>query len=148
MIEVCRNKPAGRTRRRRGAAAVEFGIVAPIMLLAVFGLIEFGRMIMVKQSVTNAAREGCREAALATTLSTSDVDTVVRNHLKAVVPNYSDTSKLRVTCNPDSLSGIASGTPITVDVAVNFSDVSWLPGGFMNLAGNPEIAAESTKERE
>lgn len=148
MREGRHNKPAGRTRRRRGAAAVEFAIVAPIMLLAVFGLIEFGRMIMVKQSVTNAAREGCREAALATTLSTSDVYTVVRNHLKAVVPNYSNSKELRVTCNPSSLSGIASGTPITVDVAVDFSDVSWLPGGFMNLAGNPEISAQATKNRE
>jgi len=148
MMSGSCNKPTRRTRRQRGAATVEFAVLAPVLLLAVFGLIEFGRMIMVKQAVTNAAREGCREAALATTLSTSDVDTVVRNHLKAVVPDYSNTSTLRVTCDPNSLSGITSGTPITVDVAVDFSDVTWLPGGFMNLAGNPVISVEATKKRE
>ncbi len=44
-------------RNRRGAAAVEFAIVAPVFFLLVFGMIEYGRMVMVQQVITNASRE-------------------------------------------------------------------------------------------
>ena len=49
---------------RRGAAAVEFAIVAPLFLTLVFGVVQFGRMIMVQQIVINAAREGGPRAAI------------------------------------------------------------------------------------
>ena len=51
-------------KKRRGAAAVEFAVVAPIFLLLVFGMIEYGRMVMVQQVLTNASREGARVAVL------------------------------------------------------------------------------------
>ena len=35
-------------RNRRGAAVVEFAIVAPLFFLMIFGMIEFGRAIMVQ----------------------------------------------------------------------------------------------------
>ena len=135
-------------RRRRGATLVEFGLVVPVMFLFIFGLIEFGRIVMVKQSVTNAAREGCRTAVLATTTSENDVDTAVRNHLQSVISNSTDPTKLRVDITPDSLAGITSGTSIDVEVAVNYTEISWLPGNFMGLLGNPIISARATQERE
>lgn len=49
---------------RRGAAAVEFALVAPLFLGLVLGIVEFGRAMMVGQLVTNAAREGARLAVL------------------------------------------------------------------------------------
>ncbi len=51
-------------RNRRGAAVVEFAVVAPVFFLLVFGMIEFGRAIMVQQILTNASREGARVAVL------------------------------------------------------------------------------------
>ena len=51
-------------RNRQGAAVVEFAVVAPIFSMLVFGMIEFGRAIMVEQILTNAAREGARVAVL------------------------------------------------------------------------------------
>ena len=51
-------------RNRQGASAVEFALVAPVFVVMVFGLIEFGRAIMVQQVMTNAAREGARLAIL------------------------------------------------------------------------------------
>src|SRR5438477_12793763 len=64
-------------RNRRAAAAVEFAVVAPVFLLLVFGMIEYGRMVMVQQIITNGSREGARAAVLdgATTASvTSSVN--------------------------------------------------------------------------
>lgn len=50
----------------RGAAAVEFAIVLPLLLLIVFGVIDFGRMLYSQVTLTQAAREGSRLLALAT----------------------------------------------------------------------------------
>jgi Flp pilus assembly protein TadG len=47
-----------------GAVAVEFALVLPILLLVVFGIIDFGRMLNAQISLTQAAREGARWAAL------------------------------------------------------------------------------------
>jgi Flp pilus assembly protein TadG len=44
----------------RGATIVEFAIVLPVLLLLIFGTIEFGLLIYNKQILTNASREGAR----------------------------------------------------------------------------------------
>src|SRR5713101_5312317 len=64
--------------KRQGAAAVEFAFVAPIFVILTLGMIEFGRLIMVEQMITNAAREGCRAVSIAAGTAwdaTSDVTT-------------------------------------------------------------------------
>jgi len=47
-------------KENHGATAVEFAIVLPLLLLLVFGLIEFGLLIYNKQIFNNACREGAR----------------------------------------------------------------------------------------
>lgn len=76
LEKVCRF----RRQYRRGAAAVEFAVVAPVFFLMIFGMIELGRMIMVQQILTNASREGARLAVLDGTAS-SDVKTAVAKYL-------------------------------------------------------------------
>jgi Flp pilus assembly pilin Flp len=44
----------------RGAAAVEFALLLPLLVLIVFGLIDFGRAINAQITLTQAAREGAR----------------------------------------------------------------------------------------
>jgi Flp pilus assembly protein TadG len=51
-------------RSERGAAAVEFALVMPLLFLLVFGIIEFGFIFNKELSVTHAAREGVRVYAL------------------------------------------------------------------------------------
>lgn len=48
----------------RGAAAVEFALVLPLLLLLVFGIIDFGRALNAQVTITQAAREGARLVAL------------------------------------------------------------------------------------
>ena len=71
---------ASRPRNRRGVAAVEFAVVAPFLILLIFGIIEFGRAIMVQQVLTNASREGTRRAVLEE-VTESEVTTVVSDYL-------------------------------------------------------------------
>jgi len=60
-------RPAARRRRLgdRGAAAVEMALVLPVLLLVVFGIIDFGRVLNAQVKVTEAAREGARAASVA-----------------------------------------------------------------------------------
>lgn len=48
----------------RGAAAVELALILPVLLLIVFGIIDFGRMLNAQITLTEAAREGARAEAL------------------------------------------------------------------------------------
>ena len=80
-----------RSDERRASAIVETALVLPLMLLLLFGIMEYGRYVLSLQVVTNAAREGCRYAVTHTqpvTLggattgnATSDVTNTVSNFL-------------------------------------------------------------------
>jgi Flp pilus assembly protein TadG len=50
------------TRRpnQRGQAVIELALTLPLLLIVVFGIIDFGFMFQRYESVTNAAREGAR----------------------------------------------------------------------------------------
>jgi len=48
----------------RGAAAVEFALLLPLLLLLLFGIIDFGRALNAQITITQAAREGARLEAL------------------------------------------------------------------------------------
>lgn len=54
---------ATRLKMERGATLVEFAVVAPLLFLLLFGVIEFGRAIVTYTGVNTAAREGARYAA-------------------------------------------------------------------------------------
>jgi Flp pilus assembly protein TadG len=75
MIDPTRPAPARRLRADDGAALVEFTLVAGLLMLLVFGIINFGLILSFKQDVTRAAAEGARAAAVAipsTTAGTND----------------------------------------------------------------------------
>jgi len=44
----------------RGASAVEFAIILPLLVLLIFGIIEFSFALYDKAMITNASREGAR----------------------------------------------------------------------------------------
>ncbi|MGY3378834.1 Flp pilus assembly protein TadG [Arthrobacter sp. TE12231] len=59
--------PSPRSRgkgRQRGAAAVEFALVAPVLLALVGGIIEFSYTYNLQISVTQAAREAARSMVI------------------------------------------------------------------------------------
>lgn len=54
-----------RCHKRKGAAVVEFAIIAPVLVMLILGMIEVGRFVNANQVVTNASREGARRASMA-----------------------------------------------------------------------------------
>jgi Flp pilus assembly protein TadG len=144
---------------RRGATVVEFAMVAPVLFCLVFGIIEFGRFVMLHQVAITATREGARKAALATTTTTAQVDTIVRSRLAVGgVPSSfaSDVAKTIITVtdsagndlpSTDLNTYLAAGAPITVDVQMSFAELTWLPGDYFGLA-SVNVSAATTMERE
>ncbi len=60
----------GKYRRSAGGQSIaEFALVVPILLLLVFGIVEFGLIVKSWQVVTDAAREGARVAVVGSTPS-------------------------------------------------------------------------------
>jgi Flp pilus assembly protein TadG len=65
-----------RARDQRGAVAVEFALIFPILVLLVLGIIEFGAGFHAWDATQNAAREGARLGAV--DASPSDITKRVR----------------------------------------------------------------------
>ena len=60
-------------RSSRGANAVEFALIAPVFILILMGIIDFGRIFNAYITITHAAREGARWAAVCETCTDQDV---------------------------------------------------------------------------
>jgi len=131
-----------RKRNRRGATLVEFALCAPILFFIVFAIIEGGRLLMVQNALTTAAREGCRMAVLATTTDANQIQTAVDRHMDIAAP----TAECSVKCSPDNLSAVQSGTTVTVNVTLSYADISWIPHGL--LLGDIRLAGSAIQARE
>jgi len=127
-------------RRRRGATVVEFAIVAPLLFLFIFAMIEFGRMVMVEQILTNGAREGARRGILEQSTA-AEVETLVSDYL-----TESSISGATVTVSPGNFHQVGFGDPVTVSVSVPYSQVSWLPTP--RFLGGTNLTAQSVMRGE
>jgi Flp pilus assembly protein TadG len=117
-------------RKRRGVAAVEFAIVAPLLFVLVLGLIEFGRVMMVQEILVNAAREGARTGTLPGS-AVADVESTVNNYLdSSSIPHAYATiavydNGVQQASGGTTPIGVA-GDQIQVTITVPFNSVSWL----------------------
>ncbi len=128
-----------RNAERRGVAAVEFAIVAPLFFMLVFGCIEFGRALMVQQILTNASRVGAREAI---TLNATEEDVI---STASTYATNTSVSGVTVTVTP-SPAAAAAGDMVSVTVAVPFSNVSWIPAPW--FMGGTSLDATSVMRKE
>ena len=109
----------------RGAAAVEFALVLPILVLILFGVIEFGGVYNAQLMVTGAAREGAREMAVGGDLADAEAAAV-----SAVVVAGADA--LDVTVSPATC---AAGSDVTVTVVYDRPFLTGLFGATLELTG-------------
>lgn len=114
----------------RGAVAVEFAFVVPLLLLILLGIVEFGRAYNVQISLTHAARETARTMAIKTVSATeTDPWAAAVAAGKAAAPALDGTKMTfakPATCSVDP----------TIDVVITY-DYGTLTGvvGAMTLRG-------------
>jgi Flp pilus assembly protein TadG len=99
-----------------GQALVEMALILPVVLLLVLGMIEFGRAFNAHQAVTDAAREGARQAVVQDPNITQDsVESVVRTALeRAGIPSAQATIAFDKTTNwrvPEQMQTVYVGIP-------------------------------------
>ncbi len=102
--------------RRRGAAMVEFAIVLPLLMMFLFGIIEFGNLFKIRLSAQEAAREGCRLAVLQSTAKPySNSAGPVMQRIEAIMNAAGvDFNSSMVTIEEDSLGDPAVSISVTV----------------------------------
>jgi Flp pilus assembly protein TadG len=133
-------RPMKRRRdRRRGVAAAEFAIVAPVFLMVVLGIIEVGRAIMVQQVLINASRVGARRAVMLSSTEDAVID-AVSEYTSAV-----GVATVSTSVSPDPETAEA-GAPVTVTASVSFSNVSWLPTPW--FMGGKTLTSSSVMRKE
>ncbi len=101
-------------KKDKGQSIVEFALVAPILVLLLFGIIEFGRIYETVNVLTSAAREGARVAAV-TAPSGSQVNSAVNNVLQAGHVNGSPTI---------TIAGPSAASQVTVTVSVQYIPIT------------------------
>ena len=107
-------------RDTEGAAAVEFALVLPLLMLLVLGGLDWGYYFFIKQVSTNAAREGARAGSLEldATVSASMARSTVGNYLSGAGLDPNDPG-LVVNVNVTD-EGTAANPMSTVRVDVSY----------------------------
>lgn len=120
--------------QRRAATAVETAMVLIPLLMFLFGIFEFGRLLMDWNLLDNAAREGCRYA-LANNTNTSinsNVQGIVNTYMAGRSVSFSS-STVTATVSGTHLgvstpvNNLAPGDPITVTVSGNYQFMNIIP---------------------
>ena len=106
----------------RGAAAVEFAILLPLLLMLVMGTIEFGRAYNAQITLTNAARDGVRVMAIAN--DPAGAKTAAKNAAASVSTSI-PTSDITLSTN-----ACTSGAQVTVTIKYTLSTITGIAGPF------------------
>ncbi|SRR6266540_1955057 len=100
-------------KTERGAAAVEFALILPLLMVILFGTIDWGWYFFVQQIVNNAAREGARVGSL-TVPGTPGADATAKEQAEAQARTYLSAAGLRGTASVDA---VVTGTFVQVTVS-------------------------------
>ncbi len=124
-------------KKRRGAAIVEFAVVLPLLLALLFGIIDFGWVFMVRQTLTNAAREGVRVAILTTA---TEADVLARVRAVMAPTGYVENVDWTVETSPlaDEVQWVQLSMPV---------ERATITGGFI-LTGGYDLGGRSSMRKE
>ncbi|MCB5292794.1 TadE/TadG family type IV pilus assembly protein [Arthrobacter sp. SO3] len=111
-----------RKGREHGAAAVEFALLAPVLITLVLGITEFGRAYNAQITLSSAAREGVRVMAIGNN-STAAL-TAAKNAAVGLQPALADGD---ITISPATCT---SGAQVTFTITYTLSTMTRIAGPF------------------
>ena len=115
-------RQGARSRRRDdGAAAVEFALIAPLLILLVFGIISYAYMLSFRQGMSQGASEGARAAAVWAssyqTTQDSERTAAATTQVNNALASYGVSCSSGATC---TVTIAACGTAKCVTVKVSY----------------------------
>ncbi len=127
-------------RCQKGVAAIEFAIVLPLLMIILFGIIEFGLLLYDKQVITNASREGARIGISDVVVSDAEIEAVVDNYVANNLITFGTPTPPVTTIDPPgNRTGMVFGEDVTVTVTYNY-DFLMLPNFVADFAGVKTLA--------
>lgn len=137
------SRAAAQTNQARGASMIEFALVLPLLLILVFGIVEFSVALYDKAVITNASREAARTGVIFRTPALTDAQ-IAQVAIDASAPHL---ITLGGAASPQaSISKPAGGTagnPLTVTVTYDFTGL--LLGNMLSvIAGTQTLTASTT----
>lgn len=129
-------------QNNRGVAAVEFAICLPILILLVFGSIEFGLLFYNQQVITNASREGVR-AGIVEGTGTADIIQIVENYCSGKLINLNGSSELETDAVTVTWPEVGD-EDLTVSVSYNYN---FLFTGILGFT-DPTLSAQTIMRME
>ena len=130
-------KKRNQVQARRGAAAVEFALVAPVFFLIVFALFEFAWTNVIRHTADNAAYEATR-AAMVPGATSADAIARANRILNAV-----GTRGATVTVNPNRITRATKEVQVTIDIPLRLNALVT-----PRFTGGTTIRASSTQRTE
>ncbi|MDT0195024.1 TadE/TadG family type IV pilus assembly protein [Arthrobacter sp. AB6] len=100
----------------RGAVAVEFAIVAPVLVMLLLGIIEFSRAYNAQASLSAAAREGVRVMAITGNQTTAR--SAAKTTAVSLSPGLQDAN---ITFGAACPSTVSSGTSPQATITITYS---------------------------
>jgi Flp pilus assembly protein TadG len=116
---------------RRGLAAVEMAVIAPVLVFLTIGMLEMARGMMVKETLTDAARKGCRTGILPNATNagvTADINTALANNN---ITASNATVQIMVNGKVADVSTATANAKISVQVSIPVSQVAWITPMFL-----------------
>ena len=111
----------------RGAVAVEFAILAPVLIMLLLGIVEFGRAYNAQASLSAAAREGVRVMAISNSISAAN--TAAKSTAVALHPVLKDTD-IKFKNLDTGTTSCAPGNRMTITISYNLSTMTGIAGPF------------------
>ena len=133
-------------KNRKGAAAVEFALVLPLLVIVVFGIIEFSLVLYDKAVITNASREGARAGIVSQSprINDSEIIAVVDNYCAAHLISFKPGAVPGTTIER---AGTGFGDELTVNVSYAY-DFLVLPKFVTTLTGSLNLIATTVMRME
>jgi Flp pilus assembly protein TadG len=140
MAATCLVTRRTRKPEEKGAVAVEFAIILPLFLVLVFGIMEFGRAFNIQVSLSEAARESARYAAVHCAQAGYDESDALAAALSAAPSVPLDTADVAIQYSGDGTC--AAGNNVEVTVAHTTSYLTGLPGLIPGMPSDLEIKSK------
>lgn len=126
-----------------GAAAVEFAIIAPVVLALLAGLANYGLAMFEKMELTSAARAGAQYALLDDSDSSAIATAVVNaTNLDITASNVSSTAFCEDDDGATATCGDADATRTFMTVTVNKDFTLLILGTTLSLSGSATVRTE------
>ena len=130
-----------RKRGEKGASLVEFAMVAPFLILLLFGIIEFAWVFATNLDVKHGAREGARITAVNTPdTGNADLAAEICSRMELVGSNTATS----ITWASDATPAVGEGVTVTVSTPLTTLTgiMDWAFGGVPTLDSTVEIRIE------